>query len=271
MTTTPATPAANASGPPAVPDAPSVSGAGKRPGAFPLWSDGSPTSFTIHAVLALALLLGLHWKITHDVPFAIKQIGSSYLIFFYHFPSAITTFLFYAGMLAASIAFLVRRNPIWDRRAIAAAEVGVLSNVVLLLTGSTWAKAAWNHWWVWNDPRLMSAAIMSLMYAGYLVLQRSIEDADKRRTYAAILGILAFCNIPIVHFSIQWFGTVSHPPKFSALSDAVIIQTRWFGVLAFFTFYLVLYRWRFHRQVVRESVEESLQRIRRLEEARAPS
>lgn len=225
--------------------------------------------FAAHAGLALAGLAILHLLLARYVPFSIQQIGSSYQIFFYHFASAINTFLLYTVVLVASIAYLSTQRPRWDRIAHATCEVGVLANAILLVTGSTWAKAAWNTWWVWDDPRLMTAAVMSLTYLGYLVLQNTIETPERRRTYAAVLGILAFLNIPIVHFSIRTLGETSHPLRLSSLSDPEIRLTRWFGVLAFLVFFTLLCRWEYARRAALEEVEDALTDVRRIEEERA--
>ncbi len=241
-----------------------------RHGAFP-WSAGPAGRgcFVFHAALALAALAALNVLIVYYVPFSIRGIGDSYLIFFYHFPAAINVFFFYAVGCTASALYLATRADAWDRRARVATEVGVLCNAVLLVTGSTWAKAAWDHWWVWNDPRLLSAAVMSLTYLGYLSLQYGLEDPVKRRTYAAVYGIMAFLNVPIVHYSIRWFGETRHPLKFDRLSDAEIVITRWYGVLAFFVFYLFLYRWKYDREFVRERADAALDKLRLLEEGRS--
>jgi len=229
---------------------------------------GSPSrAFRAHAVLALSMLTALNVLLLLYVPFQIKGLRDNYLIFFYHFPSAINTFLLYAWMLAASIVYLARRDPVWDLRARVAAEVGVVSNAVLLTTGMTWAKAAWGHWWIWNDPRLLSAAVMSLVYIGYLVLQRSIEEDEKRCRYSAVYGIAAFANVPFVHFAIKLLGEQHHPMQLDELSsDASIIRTRWYGVLAFLALYLLVYRWRFDKEFLRLETAEAMARVRALED-----
>jgi len=237
-------------------------------GALPRMGGFPSRGFVAHAVIAMLLVIALNLLVTLWVPFWIKGIGASYLIFFYHFPSAINLFLFYAGVAGASALYLKTKNPVWDVRARAAAEIGVLANAVLLLTGATWAKAAWNAWWIWDDPRLMSAAVMSLTYVGYLFLQSAVEEPDKRRQVSAVFGILAFVNVPIVHFSIKWFGTTSHPLKFDGLgSDPRIVATRWIGVFVFFVFYLLLYRLDFDRKAVAERSDVLLARVRRIEES----
>lgn len=246
-------------------DTTNLKAAGALPrGAFP------SRGFTAHAIIALILIIVLNVMLVRYVPLEIKFLGSSYLIFFYHFPSALNVFVFYGALMAASALYLKTRNPVWDRRARAAAEVGVLANVVLLVTGSTWARAAWNSWWVWDDPRLMSAAVMSLIYVGYLMLQGAIEEPENRRRTSAVYGILAFVNVPVVHFSIKWFGQTSHPMKFDEFgSDPSIVTTRWYGVIVFLVFYLLLYRWSFDRLSLAERVENALGRVRGIEERRA--
>lgn len=245
-------------------------GRADRDGAIPGLGGTPGRGLRVHAVLALLLLTGLNVLLVQYIPFQIKGLRDNYLIFFYHFPSAINTFVFYGAMLVASIQYLRRRDPVWDLRARVAAEIGVLSNGVLLVTGMTWAKAAWGHWWIWNDPRLLSAAVMSLVYVGYLVLQRSIEEDEKRCRYAAVLGITAFVTVPFVHFAIKLLGEQHHPMQLDEMSsDASIIRTRWYGVLAFFSLYLLVYRWRFDKEFLRLETAEALARVRALEDKAA--
>jgi heme exporter protein C len=223
--------------------------------------------FEFHAGIALAIVACLNFLIAKHVPFAIEKIEQSYLIFYYHLPAALSCLVFFSMTLVASIAVLVTGHPAWDRRARTAAGVGLLACTITLTTGSTWASAAWNTWWDWGDARLMSAAVMWLTYAGYVLLQAQIEDAARRRRFAAVFGILAFVNIPLVHWAIEWFGETHHPESFQDLaSDPRITQTRWFGVLAFFVFYLLLYRWRLAREETKERLESVLARVRRIEE-----
>ena len=239
-------------------------------GAFP-WGGGVPSrGFVVHAVLALAALLALNVLVATWVPFAVQGIGHSYLVFFYHFPAALSVFALYGGAAFASAAYLKTRRPVWDVRARSAAAVGVLANAVLLVTGSTWAKAAWNQWWVWDDPRLMSAAVMSLAWVGYLFVQNALEEPERRRVVSAVYGLIAFVNVPIVHFAIKWFGATNHPMKFQdGESDFEIAFTRWYGVAAFAVFYLLLYRLAFDRAAIAERTEATLARVRRIEEGRA--
>ncbi|MEE8143557.1 MAG: cytochrome c biogenesis protein [Planctomycetota bacterium] len=234
-----------------------------------LWKLIRISSFLAHALATLVALLALNWMIAHDVPLQIKQLGSSYLIFFYHFPAAINCFLFYTMLMVFSVLYLKSEDPLWDRCGRVAAEIGLLATSVVLVTGSTWAKAAWGHWWVWDDKRLMTVAIMWLIYAGYMMLQKQMDDAERRRRFAAVFGILAFLNLPLVHFAVSWFGEVSHPPSFEELAGEgvqIITITRWYGVLAFLCLYALLYRWKLAREGLQERLQAALAEARRLEE-----
>lgn len=230
-------------------------------------SPRSSVSFIVHAILALAFLLTFNYFIATKVPISVKGIESSYLIFFYHFPSAFLMFLFFTAVFGCSIAYLVTGRELWDRYAKIAGEIGVLGCTITVVTGSIWASMAWNIWWDFKDKRLMFAAIMWLTYAGYVVLQTQMQPGEQRRRYAAVFGILAFINVPLVKYAIAWFGQVSHPLQFQDMSsDPWIRGTRWFGVLAFLILYTLIYRWRHSKELTRNRFDALLSETRRLEE-----
>lgn len=234
---------------------------GKHPGS---------ATFVLHALCALGALIVLNFLIATKVPVAVSDIESSYLLFFYHFPSAFLMFLFFAGVFGFSIAYLTTKNTAWDRHARISGEIGLLGCTITVVTGSIWGSMAWNQWWVWEDKRLMFAAIMWLTYAGYVTMHTQLEDSDRRRRFAAVFGIVAFINVPLVKYAIDWFGEVSHPEQFQDMSSNDWVRwTRWYGVLAFLLFYLLLYRWKKARLEVREQYDELLGAARRLEEGAA--
>ena len=227
----------------------------------------SSTSFVIHAGAALLALWGLNFMIASYVPVAIQQIESSFWIFFYHFPSAINCYLFFTTLMVCAVGFLATRDPRWDQHGRVAGEIGVLAVTITLVTGSCWARMAWGQWWIWDDPRLLSVAIMWATYAGYLMLQYQVEDTDKRRRWTAVYAVLAWINLPIVHYSIQWLGSKSHPQKFQDLSSTgSIVGTRWFGVFAFLVLYSLIYRWKLARDRVHDEAQAILSRVRHMEE-----
>jgi heme exporter protein C len=225
-------------------------------------------SFVVHAALAVASLAWLNQLIATHAPFGVKQIGASYLVAFYHVPAATFMTLAYTMVCVAGIFFLVTKSPDWDRRARAFAAVGLLSNGVVLLTGMVWGKAAWNVWWNSQDPRLTISAVTFLIYLAYTVLARGIEDELKRPRVCAIYGIIAALSLPLVKYSVEWFGQGSHPPKVD-MKDEGIQDTLGAGMIAFLVFYLLLYRWKYDLDTLKDRADAALSRVRRLEESRS--
>jgi heme exporter protein C len=138
--------------------------------------------------------------------------GNVQRIMYLHVPSVWVAYLAFAIVLVASIVYLARRLDGADRLAHASAEVGVLFTGLTIATGSIWGKPTWGTWWTW-DARLTSVSILFVMYLGYLLLRGMIEDPDQGARYAAVLGIVAAFNIPLVHFSVYWWRTLHQPPS----------------------------------------------------------
>jgi heme exporter protein C len=138
--------------------------------------------------------------------------GNVQRIMYLHVPSVWVAYLAFAVVLVASIAYLIRRAEAADRLAHASAEVGVLFTGLTIATGSIWGKPTWGTWWTW-DARLTSISILFVMYLGYLLLRGMIDDRERGARFAAVLGIVAAFNIPLVHFSVYWWRTLHQPPS----------------------------------------------------------
>jgi len=128
-----------------------------------------------------------------------------------HVPAAWLAYLAFALTLVASIGWLRTRAERWDHLAVGAVEVGVFFTGLALVLGSVWGKPVWGVWWTW-DARLVTTALLFLVYSGYLALRRGIDDPRLRADRAAVLGIVAFVQVPIVHFSVVWWRTLHQPP-----------------------------------------------------------
>ncbi len=129
-------------------------------------------------------------------------------IMFVHVPSAWLAFLAFGVTFAGGVVWLARKSPRWDRIAASSAEVGVFFTALALLTGMIWGYPVWGTFWDWADARMMSTAIMFFVYVGYLALRRSIPDPETRARRSAILGIVAFVQVPLVYFSVVLFRTL---------------------------------------------------------------
>ena len=139
--------------------------------------------------------------------------GAIFKIIFFHVPMAITAMLGAAVALFASAMFLITKNFKFDALAVAVTEVGLAFLAGNLITGSIWGRIIWGIWWTW-DARLTSALVCWLLYAGYLMLRRAIEEPTQRATFAAVFSIFAFIDVPIVIFSIKWWRTQHPQPVF---------------------------------------------------------
>src|SRR5215510_2671309 len=139
--------------------------------------------------------------------------GAIFKIIFFHVPMAITALTCALVAFVASALFLITKNFKFDALAVAVTEVGLAFLAGNLITGSIWGRIIWGVWWAW-DARLTSALVCWLLYAGYLMLRRAIEEPTQRSTFAAVYSIFAFIDVPIVIFSIKWWRTQHPQPVF---------------------------------------------------------
>jgi heme exporter protein C len=136
------------------------------------------------------------------------QQGETVQIMFVHVPAAWTAMFAYACLGGASFASLVFRHALADQAAKAAAPLGAAFTALALVTGSLWGRPMWGAWWVWGDARLVSVLVLFLLFLGYLALRASIEDETKAARAAEILALIGLVNLPIIHFSVEWWNTL---------------------------------------------------------------
>jgi heme exporter protein C len=165
------------------------------------------------AIIALAALSGtiIAWNLYTMfmvVPDEMNQ-GAIFRIIYFHVPFAISSFIgFFVGMFAG-IGYLINKDLRLDSISAAFAEVSFALASVTMVTGMIWGRIIWGIWWAW-DPRLTSYLICLLLYAGYFMLRRAIDDPTQRARLSAVLSIFACLDIVFVWKSIEWFRT-QHP------------------------------------------------------------
>ena len=169
--------------------------------------------------------------------------GTVQRIMYLHVPTAWVAYLAFGVTFAGSIVYLWRRAAIADRLAHASAETGVLFTGLAIASGSIWGKPTWGTWWTW-DARLTTTAILFVMYVAYLLLRGMVDDRERGARYAAVLGILGFIDVPIVHQSVLWWRTLHQPPSVgrpeAITLPPVILLTLMANVLAFTLLYAYL-------------------------------
>jgi len=167
--------------------------------------------YGLGAIAAVLLARDLY-SIFMQLPDEASQ-GMIYRIIFFHVPAAITAMLCAGVTCVTSVAYLLTKNLRYDAVSVAVTEVGLAFLAANLVTGSIWGRIIWGIWWTW-DARLTSALVCWLLYAGYLMLRRAIEDPTARARIAAVFNIFAFVDVPIVIFSIKWWRTQHPQPVF---------------------------------------------------------
>jgi heme exporter protein C len=161
----------------------------------------------IAAWSAVALALAFMFGVAREADSAMG--GQLQRIFYFHVPAAWIAYLAFTIVFIASIAFLRTNSRRWDLLAHSSAEIGLVFCSLVLVTGPIWARPVWGTWWQW-DARLTSTLVLWLTYAGYLLLRSLAAEQGSEGRPAAILGIVGFVNVPIVHFSVRWWRTL-HP------------------------------------------------------------
>jgi heme exporter protein C len=161
--------------------------------------------------LALAaILFSLYWSLIVAPPDAYQ--GEVQRIMYLHLPSILIAYFSYFLVFVGSGLYLWKREKRDDILAHAAAELGVLFTALTIIEGSIWGRPTWGVWWTW-DARLTLTAILLLIYVGYLMLRALIEDESRAAMAAAVLGIVGFLDIPLIHMSVYWWRTLHQPPS----------------------------------------------------------
>jgi heme exporter protein C len=184
-------------------------------------------------------------------------------LMYLHVPTAWLAYLaFFVTAIASGLFLWPRtRSLVWDRLAGASAELGVMFTALTLVLGALWGKPVWGIWWAW-DARLVTTAVLLFLYLGYLALRRIPSDdpigSGKRN---AIAALIAFVDVPIVHFSVEWWRTLHQEatvfnPQLSAEIDGVMALTLWMGVIAFTLLYVYLLDRRYHLASLEDAMEQ---------------
>jgi heme exporter protein C len=174
----------------------------------------------------------------------IRGEGDAGRILYFHVPMAWVAFLAFFVVFAASIAYLRTHDERWDHLGRASAEVGLVFTTLVLITGAIWGYPIWGTWWSW-DPKLTTTLILWFMYLAYLMV-RSYAEPPRGPRFAAVVGIVAFFDVPVVYLSSYWWRTLHPPAAIGPLAQqqpsASIVWLLMVSLLAFTVFYAFLVR-----------------------------
>lgn len=161
------------------------------------------------ALFLLLLLPGLYGGLVLAPPD--YQQGESYRIIFIHVPAAWMSLFIYVVMAFCGVVIVVWRMKLAEVVLISSAPIGASFTFLALATGSLWGKPMWGTWWVW-DARLTSELILLFLYLGVIGLHGAIEDKRVASRAVAILAIVGVVNIPIIHYSVEWWNSLHQGP-----------------------------------------------------------
>ena len=161
------------------------------------------------AGFAMLTLAGLYYGLVKAPPD--YQQGDSYRIMFVHVPAAWMSMFIYVVMAGAGAIGLVWHIKLAEVMAISSATVGASFTFLALVTGSIWGKPMWGAWWVW-DARLTSELVLLFLYLGVIALYNAIDDKRTAARAVAILALVGVVNIPIIHYSVEWWNTLHQGP-----------------------------------------------------------
>jgi heme exporter protein C len=172
---------------------------------------------SIATVVALAASLSL---VFFYAPLDADQ-GFIQKIFYLHVPLAITALVGFVIGGVFAIAHLRSGDRRWDAYSYVSIHMSVIFGVAVLVTGSIWAKASWGHWWVWNEPTLVSFLIVFLMYATYYPFRYAIEDPERQARYASVFAIIAGAFVPLNFIAVRMAQSLVHPRVFATANGGL--------------------------------------------------
>jgi len=196
------------------------------------------------ALMAAGLYLGLF------VAPPDYQQGESYRIIFVHVPAAWMSLLVYMVMAVTAAIGLIWRIKLAHVVSLSSAPIGASFTFLTLATGSLWGKPMWGTWWVW-DARLTSELLLLFLYLGVIALYNAFEERRSGERAAGILALVGVVNIPIIHYSVEWWNTLHQGPTVTKLDapsiHASMLIPLLLMALAFMLYYaaLLLYRTRY--------------------------
>src|SRR6059058_4079619 len=142
-------------------------------------------------------------------------------IFYVHVPMAIVALCGFVAAAVMAIMHLRSGDRRWDVRSYVAIHLSLILAIGVLVTGAIWAKASWGHWWVWDEPTLVSFLIIFLLYATYQPLRFSIENPERQARYASVFAITAGAFVPLNFLAVRLAQSYTHPRVFATANGGL--------------------------------------------------
>jgi heme exporter protein C len=211
---------------------------------------------------ALLLAIGLGAGLFASPPDYLQ--GESVRIMYVHVPAAWLGMGGWTGLAIASLAQLIWRHPLAGIAARAMAVPGAVFAAICLVTGSLWGRPTWGTYWEW-DGRMTSMLVLLFLYIGYIALAEAEREKGGEGRLAAIFGLVGAINIPIIHFSVQWWRTLHQGQSISVTGGSSIDSSMLWPLLASALGFSLLFGsvvlMRMRAALARQKVEARLRRL----------
>jgi len=139
--------------------------------------------------------------------------------------------------------------------AASAAPIGASFTFLALFTGAIWGKPMWGTYWQWADARLVSELVLLFLYLGYMLLRASFDDRDKGDRVSAILAAVGVVNVPIIHYSVEWWSTLHQGPTISRLDGPSISADMLTPLLIMIAAFTLCFGWLLLRRLQAEILD----------------
>jgi len=218
---------------------------------------GSERALGILAVIGL--LAGLYAGFVYAPPDAVQ--GEVQRIMYLHVPLILVSYLAFFVVFVTSILYLARRCERHDAIAHSSAEIGVLFTALAIAAGSIWGRPTWGTWWTW-DARLTTTTILLLIFIGYLMLRALVDDPSRGATFSAVLGIIGFLDVPIIHMSVVWWRTLHQPASVLRPGPSTVAPDMQVALYTNLAAFVLLYAYFLVKRVRLEKARWELSRLR---------
>ncbi len=215
-------------------------------------------SLSIATVVSIAAALSL---VFFYAPLDADQ-GFIQKIFYLHVPLATVALVGFMVGGVYAIQHLRTGDSRYDMRSYVAIHLSVIFGVGVLITGSIWAKASWGHWWVWDEPTLVSFLIVFLLYATYYPFRYAIEDRDRQARYASVFAITAGAFVPLNFLAVRLAQSLVHPRVF-ATADGGLPGKMWLTFLVSLAAMALLWMTLVKFEMTAKNASAQLSRLRR--------
>jgi heme exporter protein C len=209
---------------------------------------------SVACIISFTVGLFLAFRVPPDY-----QQGMTVMILFVHVPADMVMVNAYLAIAVASFFSIVWRHPLADVAARTAAPLGALFTLLALITGSLWGKPMWGTYWAW-DPRLVTTLLQLFLYLAYIALWNAFDDEARAARAASMLALVSVVNLPIMHFSVDWWNSLHQANSLS--SDDIAAVFRWPLFIMFAAYgllFLILWTIRIRTEIVNRRIRTLMQ------------